>query len=35
VAGSIFFDLFPRVTVSTTNSAYSLKVSNSASPRTA
>ncbi len=32
VVGSIFFDLFPRVMVSTTNSAYNLTVSNSASP---
>ncbi len=32
VVGSIFFDLFPRVMVSSTNSAYNLTVSNSASP---
>jgi cytochrome bd ubiquinol oxidase subunit II len=32
VVGSIFFDLFPRVMVSSTNTAYSLTVSNSASP---
>ncbi len=32
VVGSLFFDLFPRVMVSTTNSAYNLTVSNSASP---
>jgi len=32
VVGSIFFELFPRVMVSTTNSAYNLTVSNSASP---
>lgn len=32
VVGSIFFDLFPRVMVSTTNSAYNLTVANSASP---
>jgi cytochrome d ubiquinol oxidase subunit II len=32
VVGSIFFDLFPRVMVSTTSSAYNLTVSNSASP---
>ena len=30
--GSIFFDLFPRVMVSTTNAAYNLTVANSASP---
>ena len=30
--GSIFFDLFPRVMVSTTSSAYNLTVGNSASP---
>ena len=29
---SIFFELFPRVMVSTTNSAYNLTVANSASP---
>jgi cytochrome bd ubiquinol oxidase subunit II len=32
VLGSIFFELFPRVMVSSTNSAYNLTVSNSASP---
>jgi cytochrome d ubiquinol oxidase subunit II len=32
VVGSIFFDLFPRVMVSSTNSVYNLTVSNSASP---
>ncbi len=32
VIGSIFFDLFPRLMVSTTNSAYNLTVANSASP---
>lgn len=32
VVGSIFFDLFPRVMVSSTSSAYNLTVSNSASP---
>ena len=32
VVGSIFFDLFPRVMVSSTNTAYNLTVSNSASP---
>ena len=32
IVGSIFFDLFPRVMVSTTSSAYNLTVSNSASP---
>jgi cytochrome d ubiquinol oxidase subunit II len=32
VVGSIFFELFPRVMVSTTNSAYNLTVANSASP---
>ena len=32
VVGSIFFDLFPRVMVSTTDAAYSLTVSSSASP---
>jgi cytochrome bd ubiquinol oxidase subunit II len=32
VVASIFFELFPRVMVSSTNSAYSLTVSNSASP---
>lgn len=32
VIGSIFFDLFPRVMVSSTNAAYNLTVSNSASP---
>jgi cytochrome d ubiquinol oxidase subunit II len=32
VVGSIFFDLFPRVMVSTTSSAYNLTVANSASP---
>jgi cytochrome d ubiquinol oxidase subunit II len=32
VVGSIFVELFPRVMVSTTNSAYNLTVSNSASP---
>ncbi len=32
VVGSIFFDLFPRVMVSSTNAAYNLTVSNSASP---
>ena len=30
--GSIFFELFPRVMVSSTNTAYNLTVSNSASP---
>jgi cytochrome bd ubiquinol oxidase subunit II len=30
--GSLFFGLFPRVMVSTTNAAYSLTVSNTASP---
>jgi cytochrome d ubiquinol oxidase subunit II len=32
VVGAIFFDLFPRVMVSTTSSAYDLTVTNSASP---
>jgi cytochrome d ubiquinol oxidase subunit II len=32
VVGSIFFDLFPHVMVSTTSSAYDLTVANSASP---
>jgi cytochrome d ubiquinol oxidase subunit II len=32
IVGSIFFDLFPRVMVSSTNSAYNLTVANSASP---
>jgi cytochrome d ubiquinol oxidase subunit II len=32
VVSSIFFDLFPRVMVSSTNSAYNLTVANSASP---
>ncbi len=32
IIGSIFFDLFPRVMVSSTNSAYNLTISNSASP---
>jgi cytochrome d ubiquinol oxidase subunit II len=32
IIGSIFFDLFPRVMVSSTNSAYNLTVANSASP---
>jgi cytochrome bd ubiquinol oxidase subunit II len=32
VVSSIFFELFPRVMVSTTNSAYDLTVANSASP---
>ena len=32
VVGSIFFDLFPRVMVSSTSSAYDLTVANSASP---
>jgi cytochrome bd ubiquinol oxidase subunit II len=32
VLGAIFFDLFPRVMVSSTNAAYSLTVSSSASP---
>ena len=32
VVGSIFFELFPRVMVSSTNTAYNLTVSNSASP---
>jgi len=32
VVGSLFFELFPKVMVSSTNSAYSLTVSNSASP---
>ena len=32
VVGSIFFDLFPRVMVSSTNTAYNLTVANSASP---
>jgi cytochrome d ubiquinol oxidase subunit II len=32
VVASIFFDLFPRVMVSTTNSAYNLTVANSSSP---
>jgi cytochrome d ubiquinol oxidase subunit II len=31
VVASIFFELFPRVMVSSTNSAYNLTVSNSAS----
>ncbi len=31
-SGSIFFELFPRVMVSSTNSAYNLTVANSASP---
>jgi cytochrome bd ubiquinol oxidase subunit II len=32
VVGSLFFALFPRVMVSTTNAAYNLTVSNTASP---
>jgi cytochrome d ubiquinol oxidase subunit II len=32
VVGSIFFELFPRVMVSSTSTAYNLTVSNSASP---
>ncbi len=32
VVASIFFELFPRVMVSSTNSAYNLTVANSASP---
>ena len=32
VVGSIFFELFPRVMVSSTNAAYNLTVANSASP---
>jgi cytochrome d ubiquinol oxidase subunit II len=32
VVGSIFFELFPRVMVSSTNTAYNLTVANSASP---
>ena len=32
LVGSIFFDLFPRVMVSSTNTAYNLTVANSASP---
>ena len=32
VVGSIFFDLFPRVMVSSTNAAYNLTIANSASP---
>ena len=32
VVASIFFELFPRVMVSTTNAAYNLTVANSASP---
>jgi cytochrome bd ubiquinol oxidase subunit II len=32
VVASIFFELYPRVMVSSTNSAYNLTVSNSASP---
>ena len=32
VVGSLFFELFPRVMVSSTNSAYNLTVANSASP---
>jgi cytochrome bd ubiquinol oxidase subunit II len=32
LVSSIFFDLFPRVMVSTTNAAYNLTVANSASP---
>jgi cytochrome bd ubiquinol oxidase subunit II len=32
IVGSIFFDLFPRVMVSSTNSAYDLTIANSASP---
>ena len=32
VVGSIFFELFPNVMVSSTNSAYNLTVANSASP---
>jgi cytochrome bd ubiquinol oxidase subunit II len=32
VVGSLFFELFPRVMVSSTNTAYNLTVSNSASP---
>ena len=32
VVGSIFFDLFPRVMVSSTNLAYDLTIANSASP---
>jgi cytochrome bd ubiquinol oxidase subunit II len=32
VVGSIFYDLFPRVMISSTDSAYSLTVANTASP---
>jgi cytochrome bd ubiquinol oxidase subunit II len=32
VVGSLFFELFPRVMVSSTNTAYNLTVANSASP---
>lgn len=32
VVGSIFFELFPRVMVSSTNAAYNLTVANSSSP---
>ncbi len=32
MVGSIFFELFPRVMVSSTNAAYNLTVANSASP---
>ena len=32
MVASIFFELFPRVMVSSTNSAYNLTVANSASP---
>jgi cytochrome d ubiquinol oxidase subunit II len=32
VVGSLFFELFPRVMVSSTSTAYNLTVSNSASP---
>jgi cytochrome d ubiquinol oxidase subunit II len=32
VVASIFFDLFPRVMVSSTNAAYNLTVSNASSP---
>jgi cytochrome bd ubiquinol oxidase subunit II len=32
IVGSIFFDLFPRVMVSSTNTTYNLTIANSASP---
>ncbi len=32
IVGSIFFDLFPRVMVSSTNTSYNLTIANSASP---